>query len=259
MHRFFHPTISVKDVLNQITLEGEEAHHAIRVLRLRKGDKLILLNGKGAQFLCDCINIEKNKLILNIVEKKVFPPPGATLTLIQAIPKGRLIDEIIEKSIELGVNRIIPLITRRVVPSWESSEKLKRIERWRQIAISAMKQCGQTYLPLIEEPINLEVFLEKKEKFEINLVCALSDETKHPRIIFENFRNQYQRNPFSICVWIGPEGDFTPEELHLIKENGALPISLGNLVLRVETAAIYALTILNYELNWLKANPLTAK
>ncbi|MGC8828633.1 MAG: RsmE family RNA methyltransferase [Verrucomicrobiia bacterium] len=252
MHRFYCPNISEINAKTDelIILDGNEAHHALNVLRLGIGDALILLNGRGEEFLCKCDHIKKNKLALKVIEYKKNPPQDTQIVLIQSIPKGRLIEYIIEKSIELGSNRIVPLITKRVVPNWGDSDKTKRIDRWHQIIIGAIKQCGQTYLPQIDEPTKLEDFLAKNEKFEMNLVCALTGETSHPRAHFDEFRKKYHRNPRSICIWIGPEGDFTPEELTAIKSSGALPITLGKLVLRVETAALCALSIINYELNW---------
>ncbi|MGC8744047.1 MAG: RsmE family RNA methyltransferase [Verrucomicrobiia bacterium] len=250
MRRFFNPVISEK-YFNKgelITLDGEEAHHALKVLRIGKGDTLILLNGKGEEFLCRCVDTQKNRLILTAIEYTKHPPSNYQVVLIQSIPKGRLIESIIEKSIELGVSRIVPLITQRVVPNWENSENMKRVERWRQIAISAMKQCGQTYLPQIDLPVKIEDYLSKNEKFELSLVCALSGKTAHLRSHIEQFKQKHCRNPESVSIWIGPEGDFTPEELTLIKNFGALPITLGNLVLRVETASLCALSIVNYEL-----------
>ncbi len=246
MYRFYHP--GVNDSLNETFLEGSEAFHAIRVLRIKEGDEISLLNGKGGLFLCKCATVSKNKLTLRIISKKQDPPPVYNIVLIQSIPKGRLIEDIIEKSIELGVNRIIPLVTTRVVPDLET--KTKRVERWRQISISAIKQCGQTYLPIIDDPINVSTFLNNNYKSELNLVCALEIGASHPRKYFDSFRQTHNRNPVSVAVWVGPEGDFTSEELESIKAAGAEPINLGKLVLRVETASIYALSIVNYELNW---------
>jgi len=246
MYRFYHP--AVNDSLEEIVLEGSEAHHAICVLRVGTGDEITLLNGKGGEYLCRCDTVLKNKLILKILKKKQHPQPEHEIVLIQAIPKKRLIEDIIEKSIELGANRIIPLLTKRVIPDLET--KTKRVERWRQISISAIKQCGQTYLPQIDEPIDISSLLNKNEKCELNLICAIETGAEHPRKYFDAFRQTHNRNPTSIAIWVGPEGDFTPQELEAIKSDGVKPINLGKLILRVETAAIYALSIVNYELNW---------
>src|SRR5439155_15904498 len=107
------------------------------------------------------------------------------------------------------------------------------------IAIEAIKQCGNPWLPRVEPPLTPAAFLARQEQFELPLIASLQGETRHPRQYFEAFREKHAREPRSICIWVGPEGDFTPEEIHAVKSAGASPITLGPLVLRTETAAIY--------------------
>jgi 16S rRNA (uracil1498-N3)-methyltransferase len=116
------------------------------------------------------------------------------------------------------------------------------------VAIEAIKQCGAAWLPKIEAPLTIEQFLARKEKFDLSLVGSLQKKRRHLQEVFGEFEAKQKRLPKNVGVWIGPEGDFTLDELKLIQDSGAQPISLGNLVLRVETAAIYCLSILNYEL-----------
>jgi 16S rRNA (uracil1498-N3)-methyltransferase len=116
------------------------------------------------------------------------------------------------------------------------------------MAIEAIKQCGAAWLPKIETPTTIEQLLAGKETFDLSLVGSLQTDRRHPRACFQEFQAKHGHLPASIGVWIGPEGDFTPDELKTIQASGAQPISLGPLVLRVETAAIYCLSILNYEL-----------
>ena len=117
------------------------------------------------------------------------------------------------------------------------------------MAIEAIKQCGAAWLPKIEAPVTIEQFLARQERFELSLVGSLQTERRHPRECFEEFQTRHGRLPKTVGVWIGPEGDFTLDELKAIQASGAQPVSLGKLVLRVETAAIYCLSILNYELS----------
>jgi 16S rRNA (uracil1498-N3)-methyltransferase len=116
------------------------------------------------------------------------------------------------------------------------------------VAIEAIKQCGAAWLPKIEVPMTIEQYLARKDTFDLSLAGSLQKERRHPREIFRDFESKHGRLPQSVGIWIGPEGDFTLEELEAIEAVGALPISLGRLILRVETAAIYCLSILNYEL-----------
>jgi 16S rRNA (uracil1498-N3)-methyltransferase len=121
-------------------------------------------------------------------------------------------------------------------------------DKWQQVAVEAIKQCGAAWLPTIEAPLTLAEFLAREEKFELALVGSLQPERRQPREIIREFKMAAGLLPRHVAVWIGPEGDFTLEELGQIQRAGARPISLGNLVLRVETAAIYCLSFLNYEL-----------
>jgi 16S rRNA (uracil1498-N3)-methyltransferase len=121
-------------------------------------------------------------------------------------------------------------------------------EKWQQVAIEAIKQCGAVWLSKIEMPVTIGQFLARPERFDLSLVGSLQTERRHPRDCFEEFQTKHGRRPQNAAVWIGPEGDFTLEELKAIQDSGAQPVSLGKLVLRVETAAVYCLSILNYEL-----------
>ncbi|HLH55105.1 MAG TPA: RsmE family RNA methyltransferase, partial [Verrucomicrobiae bacterium] len=160
---------------------------------------------------------------------------------------GKLFDSIIQKATELGVWRIVPLLTERTVSKIESGEKEQKLEKWNQVAIESIKQCGSPWLPKIEMPCTIKEFLEIQSKIDLRMVGSLENERRHPRKCFEEFARKNGKLPHSISVAIGPEGDFTPEELQVLKLAGAQPITLGNLVLRTETAAMYCLSIINYE------------
>jgi 16S rRNA (uracil1498-N3)-methyltransferase len=164
------------------------------------------------------------------------------------VPKGKIIESIIQKATELGVARIVPLLTDRVVMELDEKHAGRKAEKWQQVAIEAIKQCGAGWLPKVESPVTPKEFLARKEAFELPLIASLQPGAQHPRTYFQKFESQHGRNPQSACVWIGPEGDFTPAEVAAIVSAGALPMTLGRLVLRVETAATYCLSVLNYEI-----------
>jgi 16S rRNA (uracil1498-N3)-methyltransferase len=168
--------------------------------------------------------------------------------LFVAIPKGKIIEGIIQKAVELGAHRVVPLLTERVVTQLDGEGAEAKREKWQQVAIEAIKQCGATWLPRVEAPVALKTFLAQDEQPELTLVGSLQTARRHPREIFAGFRSQHSRAPKNVGVWIGPEGDFTLAELQAIEAAGAQPITLGNLTLRVETAAIYCLSFLSYEL-----------
>ena len=247
LHRFYLPAADgVGDILR---LAGPEGHHAMRVLRLKRGDEAMVQDGAGNEFFCEVENTSRDELSLRVRKRNFIPPPPCSLTLFVAIPRGKIIETIIQKSVELGARRIVPLLADRVVTRLSESDAVRKREQWRQTAIEAMKQCGAARLPEIETPAAVEHFLARSEKPELQLVGSLQKERRHPREVFREYEKANGHPPATAAVWIGPEGDFTPEELRAIENAGAHPISLGNLVLRVETAAAYCLSILNYEFN----------
>ena len=246
MHRFYLPPEQCAD--EGFFLAGREAHHAARVMRVRRGERIAVLDGAGHEFLCDVQDVGRDKVKLAVREKRFIPQAPCRLTLLQAVPKGKLMEAIIQKATELGVYRIVPLLSERVVAQLDEDEAAGKAEKWQLTAIEAIKQCGASWLPRVESPLRPKDFLERQMKFELSLVASLQSDSQHPRKYFQSFCSCRGRLPESVCVWVGPEGDFTLAELDAIKAGGALPITLGRLVLRSETAAVYCLSILNYEL-----------
>ena len=246
MHRFFLPPENCRT--DSLRLDGREAHHALHVLRLQHGERLTVLDGAGGEFFCEVENAAKDFLTLAVKEKKFSPAPPCPVSLFVAIPKGKIIEDIIEKAVELGAQRIVPLLTERVITHLDQTAAEAKREKWQQVAIEAIKQCGAPWLPRVEAPVKLKEFLAHGEIPELSLVGSLQTERQHPREWFGEFQKLHARLPQSAGVWIGPEGDFTLDELKALEHSGAKPITLGKLTLRVETAVIYCLSFLNYEL-----------
>ena len=142
----------------------------------------------------------------------------------------------------------MPLLSERVVAHLDEESAGDRAEKWRLVAIEAIKQCGSAWLPQIDVPLSPKAFLARGEKFDLPLIASLQPDSRHPRELFKQYFAERKRLPQTVCVWVGPEGDFTPAEMSAVKSAGALPITLGRLVLRSETAAVYCLSVLNYEL-----------
>jgi 16S rRNA (uracil1498-N3)-methyltransferase len=247
MHRFYLPPAHCLE--KTLSLTGREAHHGIHVLRLKRGEIVTVMDGAGHEYVSEVSLVARDNILLIVKEQKYIPRLPAQLALLQAIPKGKIIDSIIQKSVELGASRIVPLVTGRVISQFDEEGAGQKQEKWQQLAIEAIKQCGAAWLPQVAIPVTLAQFLAKSESFDLSLVGSLQSERNHPRHYLDAYRQAQGRPPQTVGIWIGPEGDFTLEELHAIQAAGAMPISLGRLVLRVETAAIYCLSILNYELN----------
>ncbi len=245
MHRFFLPPELARDPV--IFLTDREAHHAIHVLRLRQADKVVILDGCGQQIEAEVLTTSRDRVGLKVLDRSSGPALPCQVTLLQAIPKGKLIESIVQKATELGVARIVPLLSERVVRQLGADQSIREAEKLHAVALEAIKQCGCPWLPKVEAPTTIEDFLARGESWELPLVASLKEHSRHPRDWFRNFIDSQRRFPKSICVWIGPEGDFTPRELDTIEKSGALPITLGPFVLRTETAAIYSLSVINYE------------
>ena len=250
MHRFYLPPDQCHGPT--LVLSGGEAHHASRVLRVAPGDRVTVLDGAGQELHCEVTGADKRMVGLHVLKQTMHPPPACQFTLLQAIPKGKILESIIEKATELGVHRIVPLLTDRVVTRLNDDSAAEKAVKWQHVAIEAIKQCGAAWLPRIEAPVTLPEFLARKESYELSLVGALQGEARPPREVLREFTAGQGRGARSIAVWIGPEGDFTLAELQAIQSAGAKPITLGKLVLRVETAAIYCLSFLHYELQSLR-------
>jgi len=246
MHRFYLPPEDCRE--SALTLIGREAHHALRVLRVQHGERVTVLDGAWHEFLCEVGDTSKRTVQLNIVEKKIIPPRLCQITMLQAIPKGKLIEAIIEKATELGAHRIVPILSERVTTRLDDASVAEKADKWRLVAIEAIKQCGSAWLPRVDAPMTPQQFLARQETFDLALVGSLQTDARHPRECLREYQSRHGALPRNVSVWIGPEGDFTPDELRVIQGAGAQPISLGRLVLRVETAAIYCLSFLNYEL-----------
>jgi len=246
MHRFYLPPDECRG--SALTLADREAHHALRVLRVQPGERVTVLDGAGHELLCEVGATSKQTVQLRIVEKKTISPRPCQITLLQAIPKGKLIEAIIEKATELGAHRIVPILSERVTTRLDDASAAEKAEKWRLVAIEAIKQCGSAWLPRVDAPLTPHQFLARQETFDLALVGSLQADARHPRECLREFQSQQGALPRNVCVWIGPEGDFTLDELRTIQSAVAQPISLGRLVLRVETAAIYCLSFLNYEL-----------
>ncbi len=246
MHRFYLPPDQCQG--ESLWLTGGEAHHARHVVRVRRGDRVVVLDGAGCELLCEVQESDRDRAGLAVIEKRYHAPPTGRITLLQAVPKGKLMEAIVQKATELGVFRIVPLLCERVVAHFGAEETAHKLEKWRLVAREAIKQCGSAWLPQVEVPLTPAQFLARREDVELPLIASLESGSRPARDYFRTFQAEADRMPKSVYVWIGPEGDFTPAETKAIKAYGALPITLGPLVLRTDTAALYCLSIVSYEL-----------
>ena len=246
MHRFFLPPDQCQGPT--LTLTGAEAHHALDVLRVRTGDRVAVLDGAGHEYLCEVIEAARQAVRLRTRQRQDLSPSPYRLTLFQAVTKHRSMDLIVQKATELGAGRIVPVLSERSVIHLPRDEAARKQSKWLGVAVEALKQCGAPWLPVIDTPVAPQVLLARGERFDLMLLASLQPGSRHPREWFAAHEQDPGGRPREVAVWVGPEGDFTPAELDAITRGGALPITLGPLVLRSETAALYCLSVLSYEL-----------
>ena len=246
MHRFY---VAPEDWNpDTLSLREAEAHHARDVLRMKRGDRAVVFNGRGCEITAEIVDLAKKEIRLRKLHESETPPLRCRINLGQAIPKGKNMDLIVQKAVEIGAAEIAPLISERTIVDLDKKEAEQKREKWQQIAIEAAKQCGQNWLPRISAPQKLKSFFANAANVDLRLIGSLQPDAVHLKKILGDYVEQHRDRPKSVLMLVGPEGDFTPAELALAKSNGCLPITLGPIILRVETAAIYCLSVLSYEL-----------
>ena len=246
MHRFY---IAPEDWnVDALKLSDSEAHHARDVLRMKRGDRAVLFNGRGREITAEIVDLSGDEVHLRRLQETETPPLRCRITLGQAIPKGKNMDLIVQKAVEIGAAEIAPLISERTIVDLGPKEAEQKKTKWQQIAIEAAKQCGQNWLPQLHAPRKLKEFFSHAGGFDLRLIGSLQPDAIHLKKILADYTDQHRDRPRDVLMLVGPEGDFTPAELALARTNGCLPITLGPIILRVETAAIYCLSVLSYEL-----------
>jgi len=236
MHRFLLPP---EAWLSNPALTGDEARHLSHVLRAKPGDRITVFDGCGRRAEAEILTVTRDLVSLRLGESHSPPPPIPAITLAQAIPKGKNMDFIVQKAVELGVAHIQPLVTHHTIVQPGDGKSGK----WRRTALEACKQCGQDTLPVIADPMTFDAWLTSQASTPgIKLIASLTPEACAIREVL-------RAHPATTAatLLIGPEGDFSSGETAAALEAGFLPISLGDIVLRVETATLYCLSALRYE------------
>lgn len=231
----------------QLALRGDEARHCREVMRRGPGDRVVVFDGTGTEAEAEILSADKDSVKLKSLLVNRTAPPPARLTLGQAIPKGKNMDLIIQKATELGVSRIVPLLSERTVVQLAGEDLGKKRDKWQRVAVEACKQCGQNWIPEVAEPQSVEKFVDG-EGDGFRVVAAIDDSARSLKAILAEWMENRENPPNAATVLIGPEGDFTPAEISRAVGAGFAPLTLGPIILRSETAAIHALSILAYEL-----------
>lgn len=246
MPRFFVKT----EQINQpyIYIKNEDVNHIKNVLRKKVEDKIEVCNQEtGDAYLCEIEQLDDNEILTKIIEKLNETETNIKIDIYQGLPKAEKMELIIQKSVELGVNSIIPVSLKRCVVKLEGKDQNKKIERWQKIAESAAKQCGRNIIPKIENIIKIKQFEELSKNYD-SLIVAYENEKEYTLKQEIQKIKQSNKKELKIAVVIGPEGGLAEEEIETLKNYGANIVTLGKRILRTETVALNILSILMYEL-----------
>lgn len=246
MPRFFVKT----EQINQpyIYIKNEDVNHIKNVLRKKVEDKIEVCNQEtGDAYLCEIEQLDDNEILTKIIEKLNETETNIKIDIYQGLPKAEKMELIIQKSVELGVNSIIPVSLKRCVVKLEGKDQNKKIERWQKIAESAAKQCGRNIIPKIENIIKIKQFEELSKNYD-SLIVAYENEKEYTLKQEIQKIKQSNKKKLKIAVVIGPEGGLAEEEIETLKNYGVNIVTLGKRILRTETVALNILSILMYEL-----------
>lgn len=247
MNRFF---ISRPVILgNIITIEDRgQVHHIKSVLHLKLKEPVVIFDQDGNEYNCLISGLDE-KIFLEIQGRNILDKSKAKVifTIACAIPKKSKFDDIVDKLTQLGVARVIPLVTNRVVVKFDHSKEYLRLKRWRKIAQSAAEQSQRRDIPEISTIKNFNELLSLSSSFDLKLIPTLAGVRQGIGDTLGVLEKAGGRNKdASVLVLIGPEGDFSDEEINLAKDAGFIPVTLGDLVLRVDTAAIAVASFIRF-------------
>jgi 16S rRNA (uracil1498-N3)-methyltransferase len=244
--RAYAPTVPVDAA--EIRLTPEESHHLVTVNRCGRGDPVVAFDGHGREWLTECVDPARQGAILRVKQARPARTRAFAITLAQALPKGATMDEIVRQATEIGAARIIPALSERTQVHLDSERAERKIEKWRITAIEAAKQCGNPWLPEIAPLQPLSAVLAAADQ-DLKLIASLHAGTTTLKKVLAGYTAKHGRSPRRVLWLVGPEGDFSPAEMTAAITAGCVPVTLGPLVLRSDTAAVYALSILSHELH----------
>lgn len=236
MHRFYFPK-TFPETNEHLTIEaGQELHHLTHVLRCQTNETVELFDGKGTQAVAKILSLNTHNANLKMIKVSKEKQKQIYTILACAIPKRSKFETIIEKATELGVDEIIPLMTKRTEVILKGDRAQKKQKRYEAISINAAKQCGRSTLPFIHEITRFPKALSYLKSNSEMIMPSLTDNSEP---LFSHLKSL--KSPNRISLLIGPEGDFTAQEYTQAHHEGAKPACLGSHVLKVETAALIAL------------------
>lgn len=247
MPKFFVTSNEINN--DKIQVKGEDVNHIKNVLRAKIEDKIDICNtDEMKDYKCEIEEITNEYINCKIIsEKQNDSESNIEITIFQGLPKADKMELIIQKSVELGVNKIIPVDMERCVVRLKDKDQIKKVERWQKISEVASKQCGRGIIPEIGQVIKIKEIVDRIGEYDIILVAYEKEENNYLKFEIGKLK-KLEKDKKKIAIVIGPEGGLEEEEVKQLQENGAKVITLGKRILRTETVALNMISILMYEL-----------
>ncbi|MCI0454959.1 MAG: 16S rRNA (uracil(1498)-N(3))-methyltransferase [Candidatus Dadabacteria bacterium] len=218
-------------------VSGQDYRHIVKVLRLKPGNEITLFDERGIEHVGKILELGSKEIKIAIAESKMVSKESLlNITLLQGMPKGDKMDYIIEKATELGVKKIVPVVTER-----SQIRDTKRIDRWRRIALESSKQSGRTLAPLIFDATSFQNAIDSNDPYNLQIVFYEKSSDQIRDVI--DMANKHFSN---VRLFVGPEGGFTEREISTAKEKGFIPVGLGPRILRTDTAGIVAIAVIQF-------------
>ena len=242
MPRFFVNTEAISE--GEIRILDTDAHHIARSLRMAEGDEVTVCDGSGKEYSCILSRIRDEECIAKIQDvSESLREPKMIITLYMAYPKGDKLETVIQKAVELGATAVVPFESSRCIKKPKAEKADKQTARLQRIAEEAAKQCGRAVIPSVSQPLSFKEMLCSVKDSELRLICYENEDGLSIKCALKN-----AKEPKTISVIVGAEGGFAPDEVAAATEAGCLSVTLGPRILRCETAPLFALTTISYEL-----------
>ena len=252
MQRYFVASDAFVDDL--VIIDGADAHHIVRVMRMKEGDTVIVSDGETKTAMAQIRSLDSKQVQLSIVE---YLPQEAEaswhVTIAQGLPKGDKMELIVQKCTEIGAAAFLPFESERVIVQYDHKKEAKRLERWSKIAKEAAEQAHRNRIPRIYETCSFKQLLDRFDQYQLVLFCyektGASQSGLGLKDVLKAFHAELadkQASP-NILVIAGPEGGFSEQEAQRAEQAGAKLVGLGKRILRAETAGLVALTSIMYE------------
>lgn len=239
MYQFFVEPEQIRET--EVIIAGSDVNHIKNVLRMRKGEKVRISDNAGRDLYCEIGSIEDTRIMLTIIKEAEGTEPSLAITLFQGLPKGDKMELVIQKAVELGVSEIIPVAMKNCVVKLDEKRSQAKQARWQAIAESAAKQSKRSIIPTVGMPLGFAQAAEYAKKLDWRILPYENQRgIAHTREVFGRIQKGC-----SVGIFIGPEGGYDSTEIALVKEDMEM-VSLGNRILRTETAGLCALSMLMY-------------